>query len=840
MLDWIKPFLSDIYHFIKSSEYRLLKRSILFDPAYYLKRYPDVAELGANPILHYLNFGYLERRQPSVFFDPVYYESQFSNKQKEKLVPLIHYLTEGYKAQLSPHPLFEPLFYIEQCPRLKESTKNPYLDFLTENSHSTVQSSSTPYFDPEYYNENYPEVKEKGLNPYYHYIKTGIKNHLQPCLWFNTSWYQDRHDLPANPLTHYLVSGRKENNSPNPLFDPAFYTGNYQVEDTPDPFLHFLKNGMTMNQKPCSWFDPGFYQKHYHKECVEVPPLQHFLSTGLAHGFYPNKEICDLKVKPTISILVPVYNAEPGQLGNCIGSLLYQSYPHWELCLADDCSTNETLRPLLESWAAKDSRIKLIFLKENSGISKATNMAASLATGDYLGLLDNDDELAPEALAKLVTLISTTGADLFYSDEDLIGADSRQYSIFRKPGFNRELLLNHNYVTHFVLTKRSLYEKVGGCDSQYDGAQDLDLFLKLSEKAESIMHCPEILYHWRASDSSTSINHSQKDYANEAGKKAIEAALLRNKVVASVFYTPLKFYYQVKRKIPGQPSIALIVNFESTHTAPVTWLSNLLQRTDSPIDHIVALCNEEEHSQALTKFGKKEKIQIDTLLTTNRKSSLAEQFNLCSKRVHSEFLVFLSNRIEIRNSGWVESLVEYGQLDEIGVVGGKISCEDEMQEPVTQIPDLANNSPAYYSRFLSNASVLMNGRHCPQEVLNVNLEFFLIKTTLLNKMEGFNEHSFPHLFAIHDLCYRLTQKGKNNIFTPYAKAYWTLTDQNDLDSEKKNFQQRQKRVFQQSWRTLLLSGDPYYNRGIVLDANNSVEEFIIWLTGDPSQAPDEE
>ncbi len=197
--------------------------------------------------------------------------------------------------------------------------------------------------------------------------------------------------------------------------------------------------------------------------------------------------------------MVPVYNVDPAHLNSCIRSVLYQSYPHWELCLADDCSTDPRIRPLLAEWTATDSRIKVTSLAENSGISAATNAAASLAGGSWLAFLDNDDELSPDALQIVVERINRTPGDLYYSDEDLIGADGRRFSVFRKPGYNGELLLCHNYVTHWVVTKKILYDQIGGCDSACDGAQDLDLFLKLSEQAENIIHIPQVLYHWRAS-----------------------------------------------------------------------------------------------------------------------------------------------------------------------------------------------------------------------------------------------------------------------------------------------------------------------------------------------------
>jgi len=322
---------------------------------------------------------------------------------------------------------------------------------------------------------------------------------------FDPEYYLDRvpglQNTGKSPLIHYIDFGSTEGKSPSPFFDPVFYAKTYGISSATDSFIHYLTTGIFANHRPCEWFDPDFYRQQYLKQESATTSLLHYQKSGQQQGLYPNADIYALAQKPLLSIIVPVYNVSSLHLNNCIRSVLYQSYPHWELCLVDDCSTDNNVRPLLEKWAAKDKRIKIDFLPKNSGISAASNKAVSLAAGDYLGFLDNDDELAVDCLYSLVQKINTETADLYYTDEDLIGEDGTQFSVFHKPDFNSQLLLSHNYITHFVLVRKSLFDTVGGFSSDKDGAQDFDLLLRLSEQARGIIHIPEVLYHWRASES---------------------------------------------------------------------------------------------------------------------------------------------------------------------------------------------------------------------------------------------------------------------------------------------------------------------------------------------------
>ncbi|MGW8194896.1 MAG: glycosyltransferase, partial [Desulforhopalus sp.] len=478
--------------------------------------------------------------------------------------------------------------------------------------------------------------------------------------------------------------------------------------------------------------------------------------------------------------------------------------------------------------AARDPRIKIVFLDKNSGISTATNRAGQLATGSYLGFLDNDDELAPQALTTLVKGINRMGGELFYSDEDLIGTDGRQHSIFRKPAFNRELLYSHNYITHFVLVTRILFERVGGCNPLHDGAQDFDLFLKLSEQAETITHIPEILYHWRATPTSTSINHSEKGYANEAGRVAIEESLARRNIPATVENTGLKYYYRARRWIDNDFSATLVVYAEPDQADANVWLTELLHQTTDKtfLEEVVVVVPSAGSCPSLQTLSELYKITM-RIITVEEDSPMAG-YNLGSKGVTTDFIVFTSTAIKIVNGQWLTGLIEYGQAEETGMVGGRIDCTNEKLEPATHIPDISQTSETYYCRFMTNCSVLMNGRHCPQEVLAVNTELSLIKTADFVAAGRFNSSDFPYIFATLDLCYRLRRQGKINIFTPYSQAVWQSDDVPLSSAAKNDLLMKEKSKFTQTWRELLQVGDPFYNDRVVSDHGIAVTDFHKW------------
>lgn len=814
----------------------MLDKSGLFDRAFYLANNPDVASSGADPLVHYLTKGFAELRQPGPLFDAGFYRQQVASLAEKGENPLLHFLCQGRYQGLTAHPLFDVEYYTRQNPGIDFTVQDPLSHFLQEGG---KPCSPSPYFDPAFYCSRYPDAAgyaDDPLSAYKHYLSVGQKQNRQPGIYFDTGWYLDRtpvlHERGLDPISHYYLFGIREKKSPSPLFDPEYYALTCEVKKDEDPLAHYLRHESSADLRPCCRFDPVFYRQQYLAGGTgPESPLKHYLLQGIHEKLYPNRDVADLGEKPLISVIVPVYNVAPAHLNNCIRSVLYQSYPHWELCLADDCSTDPGIRPLLERWAEFDRRIKVVFLPENGGISAATNAAAAVAEGSYLAFLDNDDELDLDALFSFARAIGRSAGDLLYSDEDLIGADGTRFSVFRKPGFNRELLLCHNYITHCVVASKSLYESVGGCAGELNGAQDLDLFLKLSERAERIVHLPEILYHWRASETSTSINHSQKTYADEAGRKSVANALARRGIAATVDHTELKFYYRTRRDLQSGLSVTLLIHWQRPIGDIDGWLARLIGTADYEIMQLVVAVDSRELVEPVRLAGLK--AGIDTVcFAVSGAFSPASAYNEATASIRGDFIAIADSLLESTCDGWLAALLEYGGQDEIGMVGGR-SDQPADQPQVTPIPDCSLASPAYYARFLTSCSVLMNGLHCPQEVRSVGGELCLIRTALLRESGGFDHNDFPLLFFIHDLCFRLHQQGKIHIYTPYCMSTRHAAPGMDSDHREQPALQLEKIRFQNRWFNLLNQGDPFYNAGLLDDRQLSVDQFRSWLSGIP-------
>ena len=837
MLTRIRQFLATLWYWLTSPSYRLLQRSGLFDPGYYLENNPDVAALGLDPLAHYLFRGFTEPRKYVPLFDVSYYLHQYPELAETKENPLLHFLTNGRFSGLRPNPFYDLEYYTINHPDFDFSREDLLTHYLREGLKPGGPTSPSPYFDPSFYCRAYPDAAKFATSPplaYKHFLTVGHAEKRRPSIFFDADWYLDKtpilreHGFDAVYHYLYLKIGACEKKSPSPLFDPAFYAKTYDIAECDDLFAHYLNHALQENRQPCSWFDPVFYRRTYLGGQKEVSLLQHFLEIGLRQGLYPNREIYDLTSKPIISVLVPVYNVEIAHLNTCIRSVVHQSYPHWELCLADDCSTDEEIRPVLENWASSDPRIKVVFLTKNSGISAATNGAADLATGSYLAFLDNDDELAPTALQTFAERINSDPADLYYSDEDLIGTDGRQFSVFRKPNFNGELLLCHNYVTHCVVSKKSLYEKVGGCAGELNGAQDLDLFLKLSEQADAIVHIPQVLYHWRASETSTSINHDEKHYADEAGRKSIAHALARRGISGEALFTDWKFFYRAKRCIVAESSVSLVINWQREEGEIFPWLHKLIATAGQKVRQLIIIMEKQSSPDLFDPFSSA--TGIDTVCRVMADTlGPAEKFHSIIADIKGELVAFVSGDLDLVSNSWLSALVEYGQTPEIGMVGGQIDYPGEYCDTVSPLPDYNVTSPLYYARFFTDCSVLMNGRHCPQEVVAISGDLFLIRRDLLIAKEGLDPAHFPFLFAFPDFSLGLYQQGKKNISTPYCQATFKAEGMTRRQQWPPAALQAERSHFQHKWFTLLYCGDPFYNRGIISDNGQSEDEFRTWL-----------
>ncbi len=803
MFSRINKKLKAVWSFVRSFNYWQIKHTGLFHAHYYLAANPDITRSPFSAFVHYIYSGWQEGRRPNVFFSPSFYLRQYPELNQKDIEPLLHYQQFGWREGKAPSLLFWPDYYVKQHPPLGDQIGNPLVHFL---QHGWKQGRKpSPYFDLEYYVQNYPDVEESGLSTLDHFMTVGIKEKRRPGPFFNPSWCVESEVVSRD------LSGE---GTPQTLFN------------------RYLRIGLASDEGVHDWFDPQFYRTYY-SDVASSPlsALHHYLEKGLVEGRYPNSEVESLSGKTLISIVVPVYNPDIDYLNNCIRSVQCQNYPHWELCLADDCSTDPAVRMTLEKWSSLDQRIKVVYLEKNLGISGASNQAATMATGELIGFLDNDDELAVHCLFEVATSFDKTGAELFYSDEDLIGKDGRQTSVFYKPDFNRELLYSHNYVTHLVVTTRKLFTEVGGFSSEHDGAQDFDLFLKLSERANRIVHIQKNLYHWRASQTSTSINHSQKQYADEAGNKALSQALSRNKISGVVESTDWKFYYRCRRTIKQRPLVSILLDVDSDdYLNKLQLFHTLLETTGySNLEVVLLLPSDFSSRSAEEEIYSLKQVAIEKANPNETKSTF---LNRAAHQCNGAFLVLLGSNVTPVSDDWIESMLEYCLQNDTGFVGGRIRQQNRETEVNFTVPDISNSDPRYYGDFFGNCSTHLNSLECAQEVLTVSSRMAMCSKELFVQLGGFDDQQFPQLFYMYDCCLRLREIGYKNYYTPHSVVELRELNVTDSVTEQLLGLKREQKQFQQKWKRILQTGDPFWSKNLLAKKGIDQDAFLSWYAGD--------
>jgi len=747
--------------------YRSVSRSGLFDVYYYKERSGLQAFCAKSVVLfHYLFIGYRNNLAPGPFIVPENYYSQISFSETDRVEPIYHYLKIGWKEGINPHPLFENVLIKDAYIESRSKFNNPAGWYLSRCG--TDLLSPCLMFDPLYYKKTYPEVERCAEGAWAEFVTKGEAERKCPSIqfenWYDVAWFPDqrlRFNEEANGILYISLAKKMPTFfSQNPVLDIEFLLEKTNRDLPISNKLRSLAEKLDTNEniRPSAWFDPHYYRQRY-LNYDNVSSLKHYIDHGVYQAYYPNYDVENLSKKPLISILMPVYNVKEWYLNRCIRSVLYQSYPHWELCIADDASPSGAVRDVLVQWREKDSRIKVVFLQENQGISGATNAAAEIAGGEYLAFLDNDDELHPEALFEVVKSINETQAEVIYTDEQLIDHDGRVDHVFHKPGFNRELLYSHNYITHFVVAKQNLYKQVEGLDSKKNGAQDFDFLLKVTEQTSQIEHIARSLYSWRATETSTTINHESKSYADEAGKDALESALARRGISGMVAGADWKFYYRVKREITSNIAIIVVVDARSCDSMELIKSVDRLCN-DSMITEIVIVSD----SQLSFILGPKCRV-----VEITEEQNIACLYNEIIKSTCGEQLLFVDSGLLPENDDqeWITCLLEHSQEQAKGVISGRIIAK---KYRVNQIPDITRQESSYFAEYLQMCSVHMNGLQWSQEVLAANFDYCMVKKELFEKVNGFDEKYTSLKFAGIDLALRLQHLDVSNIYSSSASV----------------------------------------------------------------------
>ena len=516
-------------------------------------------------------------------------------------------------------------------------------------------------------------------------------------------------------------------------------------------------------------------------------------------------EIKFFNLKPKISIIMPVYNVDEKWLDLAINSIIEQFYENWELCIADDASTQIHIKKILEKFKLKDKRIKVKYLHQNLGIVGASNKALEIAGGQYVAFMDNDDILYPEALYEVVKKINEQpNVDIIYTDEDKIDEFGNRVEPFFKPDWSPNLLMSCNYITHFTVMTTDLVKSLGGFCEEFEGSQDYDLLLRATDDKRIIEHIPKILYGWRKIPNSAASSVKAKPYAYISAIKALETKLqrlgLEGSVVPLIKFLP---FYRIKT-IFNNPKISII--FCSHEKSKIIKFIKLVKNNTYQNFELIIVTDSkiELESNTFYKYNIKKLLHVDNL------SNLSKSLNLGVKVADGDFLLFITDKIKHFNKYCFESLLEQGCLKDVGIVGPLIVTSRKLFQPskifhagiILGLNGIASN--AFMGRqWFYNADYFglnLTVRNCSA----ASIDGLMIKKQIFNQVCGFDEN-IPFSYLDVDLCLRVEEKGYGIVYTPYANFIVELETNSFFHNPKFN------NYFQKKWSKKLAKPDPYYN-----------------------------
>lgn len=556
---------------------------------------------------------------------------------------------------------------------------------------------------------------------------------------------------------------------------------------------------------------------------------------------YPNptqlkqqtRSINCFQFQPLISIITPVFNPNPKFFKACLNSVLNQSYPNWELCLINDASTNPIIKEIILAEAKKEQRIKYRFRRKNGHICRASNDGLKQATGAYVGFLDHDDFLWPNALYQVVELLNNRPhTQLIYTDEDKLELNGKKHvDPFFKPDWSPDYLRSINYLTHFTVIKKALVQTVGGFRVGYEGAQDWDLFLRVTNlltkigKAHPlnpknpIQHLPMVLYSWRKSKTSTASEkhvRSIKPYAQLAQKKALTNTLNRYLTRATVSPTQYFGLWQIKYKLQKKPKISIIILNKNNSDYIRDCLRSIYRLTSYRNFEIILV---DTNSTETKVFGiyKKHLNQTDNFYFYHWRKhfNFALINNWAVTKSRGEQLVFLNSDTKVITSDWLAQMLEYSQQPQVGAVGAKLVFpNNKIQHAgiMLGVGGIANHFCYYYPDSIPSSFPIIYAKDAVRNVSAVTGACLMIKKDLFNKIGGFNV-SFQIAYNDVDLCLRLLQNKYFNVYTPFAKLLHYEGVSIGTIKDRKRDQKlltKESQFMQQKWPKLL-ENDPFYN-----------------------------
>ena len=522
------------------------------------------------------------------------------------------------------------------------------------------------------------------------------------------------------------------------------------------------------------------------------------------------------------SILVPLYNTPKKFLREMINSVLNQTYSDWQLCLADG-SDDDHLYVGEYVRSLGDARICYKKLDENKGISDNTNECIKMAIGDYIALFDHDDLLHPSALFEMAKAIEEKNADFVYTDEVTFVGKTSDITIYNyKPDYSPDTLRSYNYICHFTAFSKELLDKVGGFNREYDGSQDYDLILRLTEKAQNIIHIPKPLYFWRSHKASVASDVSAKPYVVDSAKRALSAHLERIGLVGTVGDAVVPTTYRIQYDIIGEPLISIIIpNKDHTDDLEKCLNSVYTKSTYKNFEVIVVENNSTETETFEYYENAKNKYNNFRVITWESGFNYSAINNFAVKQAKGEYVLLLNNDIEVITPDWIEQMLMFAQRYDVGAVGSKLYYDDDTIQHAGVIVGLggvAGHSHKYFNRenpgYMARAVIAQNLSACTAACL-------LVKKSVYDQVGGLDEE-YAVAFNDVDFCMSIRKAGYLIVFTPFSEFYhYESKSRGDENTPEKRARFNSEVFrFQDKWGAELKKGDPYYNPNLTLDAEN--------------------
>lgn len=527
-----------------------------------------------------------------------------------------------------------------------------------------------------------------------------------------------------------------------------------------------------------------------------------------------------LTSRPIISLVMATYNTPPELLKACIDSVITQYYPHWELCIADDASSDPAVAILLAKYAKQDARIRFVLRENNGHISAASNSALALACGEYIALLDHDDLLAPHALLMMAQGISQySSAGLLYSDEDKIDEWGNRSEPHFKPDWNRDLFYSHNYITHFCLIRRDMVNVVGGFREGVEGSQDYDLCLRVISHLgnRQIIHVPHILYHWRAIPGSTALGGNEKQYTHNAGLKALQDFFKPTGIGIEVTKHALNNCFRIRWPMPDPvPLVSLIIPTRDGYDLLKQCIDSIYRLTGYRHFEVLIINNQSRCPKTLSYFKELVESNMARVIDFDDEFNFSAINNVGVAHAKGSIIGLINNDIEILNDGWLDEMVRQVSRPDIGCVGAKLYYPDGRIQHggvILGIGGIAGHSHKYFSRH-------HNGYHSRLSLVQnysaVTAAALLVRKSVYLEVGGLDP-DLKVAFNDVDFCLKVREAGYRNIWTPYAEMiHHESVSRGFEDTPQKQTRFNQEiSLMQHRWGHELLR-DPCYNPNLTL------------------------